>query len=59
MFISSGSIFTKYIEIDNIVKLRLVDENINTTEVWQNINNKVRKITGSIVQARYIWVHAG
>ena len=44
MFISSGSIFTKYIETDNIAKLRLVDENINTTEVWQNINNKVRKI---------------
>ena len=42
MFISSGSIFTKYIETDNIAKLRLVDENINTTEVWQNINNKVR-----------------
>ena len=44
MFISSGSIFTKYIETDNIAKLRLVDENINTTEVWQNINNKIRKI---------------
>ena len=44
MFILSGSIFTKYIETDNIVKLRLVDENINTTEVLQNINNKVRKI---------------
>ena len=44
MFILSGSIFTKYIETDNIAKLRLVDENINTTEVLQNINNKVRKI---------------
>ena len=44
MFISSGSIFTKHIETDNMAKLRLVDENINTTEVWQNINNKVRKI---------------
>ena len=33
MFISSGSIFKKYIETDNIAKLRLVDENINTTEV--------------------------
>ena len=44
MFISSGSIFTKYIETDNIAKLRLVDENINTTEVWQNIDNKVRDI---------------
>ena len=33
MFILSGSIFTKYIETDNIAKLRLVDENINTAEV--------------------------